>query len=169
MGMRAEVRIDTMTESDLRVVAAIDSSTRMGETQLRDELARSWSHVWVARETGVEGIVGFLVAWHVTDELHVLNVTTRADQRRRGIARALMDTAVSYGRERRLKHVLLEVRRSNHGAIALYRGVGFFAIGVRARYYPDDEDAVEMLLLFDRVTGEIVPGKDGVRLDERPR
>jgi ribosomal-protein-alanine N-acetyltransferase len=169
MGMRAEVRIDEMTESDLRVVAAIDSSARMGELQLRDELARSWSHVWVAREAGVDGIVGFLVAWHVTDELHVLNVSTRADRRRRGIARALMDTAVAYGREKRLKHVLLEVRRSNSGAIALYRGLGFFAIGVRARYYPDDEDAVEMLLLFDRETGEIVPGKDGVRLDERPR
>ena len=45
-----------------------------------------------------------------------------------------------------MKHVLLEVRRSNAAAIALYRALGFFAMGVRARYYPDDEDAVEMVL-----------------------
>ena len=48
-----------------------------------------------------------------------------------------------------MRHVLLEVRRSNAPAIALYRALGFFAMGVRARYYPDDEDAVEMVLAFD--------------------
>jgi ribosomal protein S18 acetylase RimI-like enzyme len=63
-----------------------------------------------------------------------------------------------------VKHVLLEVRRSNAAAIALYRVFGFFAMGVRARYYPDDEDAVEMVLLFDQVTGKIVEHEDEVRL-----
>ena len=52
-----------------------------------------------------------------------------------------------------MKHVLLEVRRSNAPAIALYRALGFFAMGVRARYYPDDEDAVEMVLALDLETG----------------
>jgi ribosomal protein S18 acetylase RimI-like enzyme len=60
-----------------------------------------------------------------------------------------------------VKHVLLEVRRSNSGAIALYRAFGFFAMGVRARYYPDDE---EMVLLFDLATGKIVEHEDEVRL-----
>ncbi len=49
-------------------------------------------------------------------------------------------------------------------AIALYRALGFFAIGVRTRYYPDDEDAIEMVLAFDSATGEIVPHADEVRL-----
>jgi len=49
-------------------------------------------------------------------------------------------------------------------AIALYRALGFFAMGVRARYYPDDEDAIEMVLAFDIETGEIVPHADEVRL-----
>jgi ribosomal protein S18 acetylase RimI-like enzyme len=64
----------------------------------------------------------------------------------------------------RARHLLLEVRRSNGPAIALYRALGFFAMGVRARYYPDDEDAVEMVLAFDAVTGEVVPRSDEVRL-----
>lgn len=159
-----------MSEPDLGAVVAMDSSTRMGEEQLRDELARSWSHVWVAREENGtsqpgEEVVAFLIAWHVANELHVLNITTRADRRRRGIGRAMMDTAVAYGREKRVKQVLLEVRRSNDAAIALYRSVGFFATGVRPRYYPDDEDAVEMVLLFDPKTGDVVAHADDVRLD----
>jgi ribosomal-protein-alanine N-acetyltransferase len=76
-----------------------------------------------------------------------------------------MDVVVAYARDQRVKHVLLEVRRSNGPAIALYRGVGFFAMGVRARYYPDDEDAVEMVLMLDPETGAIVAHDDEVRLD----
>ena len=167
MPLRAPTRIDAMNEADLRAVAAIDPSTHIEEAPLREELGRSWSRMWVAREAFEEGeeVVGFLSAWHVADELHVLNVTTRPDRRRRGIGRALMETAVAYGRGKRVKHVLLEVRRSNHGAIALYRGIGFFATGVRARYYPDDEDAVEMVLLFDANTGEVIVREDEAKLD----
>jgi ribosomal-protein-alanine N-acetyltransferase len=61
--------------------------------------------------------------------------------------------------------VLLEVRRSNAAAIALYRRVGFFAMGVRSRYYPDDEDAVEMVLMIDPETGAVVAHDDEVRLE----
>jgi ribosomal-protein-alanine N-acetyltransferase len=43
--------------------------------------------------------------------------------------------------------VTLEVRRSNRGAIKLYRSFGFRPVGIRAHYYAEDgEDAVVMLL-----------------------
>jgi ribosomal-protein-alanine N-acetyltransferase len=151
-----------MSEADVASVVALDGPTRMNDEQLRAELLRPWARLWVAREDGA--VVAFLIAWHVADELHVLNVATRADHRRRGLARAVMDHLVAYARKERVKHVLLEVRRSNLPAIALYRVVGFFAMGVRARYYPDDEDAVEMVLAFDVDTGAIVPHADEVKL-----
>ncbi len=160
--MPAAPVIDFMREGDVPDVASMDETTRMNEDHLRTELARTWARTWVARE-GVD-VVGYLLAWHVADELHVMNVATRADRRRRGIARALLDETVAYAREKKVKHVLLEVRRSNSAAIALYRAFGFFAMGVRARYYPDDEDAVEMVLLFDQATGKIVEHEDEVRL-----
>jgi ribosomal-protein-alanine N-acetyltransferase len=171
MRTRAKVRIEAMTEPDLQAVANIAASAPVGEDLLREELARPWSRTWVAREEegAAHRLVAFIVAWHVADELHVLNVTTRADRRRRGIGRALMDTAVAYGREKRVKQVLLEVRRSNDAAIALYRALGFYATRVRPRYYPDDEDAVEMVLLLDPRTGEVVPHDDEVDLDESRR
>jgi len=165
--MRAKIQIDAMTDADLRAVAALDPSSNVEEASLREELGRSWSRMWVARERreGGEQVVGFLTAWHVADELHVLNVTTRADRRRRGIGRALMSAAMAYAREKRVKHALLEVRRSNHGALALYRSIGFFATGVRARYYPDDEDAVEMVALFDASTGEVIEREDELKIE----
>lgn len=146
--MGASVQIEPMTEADVLEVAAMGSAPRLEETQLRDELARTWSRKWVAREAPF-GVVAYLVAWHVVDELHVLNLATRPDRRRRGIGRALLETAIRYGRTHGLRHVVLEVRRSNAAAIALYRTSGFSDVGVRARYYPDDEDAIEMMLLLD--------------------
>ena len=156
------LRIDTMNEGDVVAVVSIDGPTRMSEEQLRAEIQRPWARLWVAREDRV--VVAFVIAWHVADELHLLNVATREDRRRRGVARQLMDHVIAHARSVRVKHVLLEVRRSNLPAIALYRSVGFFAMGVRARYYQDDEDAIEMVLAFDIDTGEIVPHADEVRL-----
>jgi ribosomal-protein-alanine N-acetyltransferase len=144
----------------------MDGPTAMTAAHLREELLRPWARMWVARDDARDGgIVAFLVSWHVSDELHVLNVATRADRRRQGIGRSMMSEAVAYGRKHRVRHVLLEVRRTNRAAIAMYRGLGFFAMGVRARYYPDDEDAVEMVLTLDPETGDVVPHHDEVRLD----
>jgi ribosomal-protein-alanine N-acetyltransferase len=162
--MAAPFSIDAMAEADVPAVARMQEATQLDAAQLRDELVRPWSRVWVARE-GADDVVALLVAWHVSDELHVLNVATRADRRRRGAARSLMDVMLAYAREKRVQHVLLEVRRSNRGAIALYRALGFFAMGIRARYYPDNEDAVEMALALDAQTGAVIPHADEVRLD----
>src|SRR5687768_15728706 len=59
---------------------------------------------------------------------------------------------LAYARARSARLVLLEVRRSNAAAIALYRALGFEEAGVRRGYYSDDgEDALEFRL-------ELTPG-----------
>ncbi len=124
-----------MGEGDIVDVLELDPAAPLREDELRAELVRPWSRVWVAREGGSE-VVAILLSWHVEDEIHVLDVVTRVDRRRRGIGRALMDEVVRYARGAHARRILLEVRRSNAAALALYRGVGFFAFGIRARYYP---------------------------------
>jgi ribosomal-protein-alanine N-acetyltransferase len=131
-----------------------------------EELARPWTRAWAVRAAEGSPPAAFLVAWHVADELHVLNVATAPPLRRRGFARALMDEALVYAAKARIRIMLLEVRRSNRAAIKLYRGLGFTALGVRARYYADnDEDAVEMILSLDPESGRVLPGRDEIRID----
>ena len=162
--MSEAMRIDRMRETDVEVAASIDADAPVDPDHLREELARAWSRLWVVREGDTP--IAFVASWHVSDELHVLNVATRADRRRRGVGRALMDEVVGYAQANGVQHVLLEVRRSNRAAIELYRRVGFFAMGIRSRYYPDDEDAVEMTLLLDPATRQVLAHEDEVRLDE---
>jgi ribosomal-protein-alanine N-acetyltransferase len=146
---RARVSIEPMRDDDVPAVAALEPSARLGEEALRAELGRPFAHLWVAREAEGGAVVGYALVWLVVDELHLLNVATRADRRRLGIGRGLVAALVAFARQSGARHVLLEVRRSNAPAIALYRGAGFEEVGVRARYYPDDEDALEMRLGLD--------------------
>jgi ribosomal-protein-alanine N-acetyltransferase len=166
-------RVSARDEEDLALVEALaricfdaPEGTEGGSFSIAAELERPWSRVWSARSAEGAAPAAFLVAWHIADELHVLNVATAPELRRRGFARALMDEALAYAARERVRLVLLEVRRSNRAAIKLYRGLAFTVLGVRPRYYSDnDEDAIEMILSLDPRSGDIVPGRDEIRID----
>ncbi len=131
-----------------------------------EELSRPWARLWAARTAAGAPLVGFLIAWHIADELHVHNIATRPSLRRCGIGRALMDEGLRYASEAKIRIVLLEVRRSNRAAIKLYRGLAFTALGVRAGYYADNgEDAIEMILALDPKSGQVLAGRDEIRID----
>lgn len=162
-------------------IAAVQAMSRESFSDaglaLEEELMRPWSRIWVAREMASGRLpleeadplrcpVGFLVAWHVADELHILNVATATAMRRRGVATALLARGIEYARTHAIRILLLEVRRSNRAAIKLYRKHDFTALGMRPGYYADNgEDAIEMILGLDPVTGAVVPSRDEIRID----
>lgn len=103
---------------------------------------RVWATVAVA-EIGHE-VAGFIAA-RVFDgmESHLESIATTARFQRRGIARALVEWML---REAGDVPCVLEVRESNAGALALYRGLGFAEAGRRKRYYENPvEDALVLV------------------------
>ena len=144
------VVIEPMTEADLDQVLDIDVAEfreprEVREKSLREELARSWARIHVARTDGGR-IVGYLLYWHVVDEAHVINVAVAPQERRHGIGRALVAHLLHHAKGSGIIKLLLEVRASNEAAIRLYESAGFTKFNVRSRYYNDGEDAVEMVL-----------------------
>jgi len=115
----------------------------------RQELGHLWSTVLVAErpEGPAARLVGFIIFWLVHDEVHILNVATDPEVRRQGVARFLLTECVARGRSDGARLATLEVRRGNVAAIKLYEAFGFRSVGVRPKYYSDeDEDAIVMLL-----------------------
>ncbi len=148
--------IQLLRSEDLDAVRAILEPSDL-HVDLAAELARDIALPWVIRSpTGV--VVGFLLAWSVADELHLLELASHPEYRRKGFARALLSALIAHARQHRKRLLLLEVRRSNEAAVTLYESSGFQRTGVRPGYYSDTgEDAVEMRITFDPSSGEIVP------------
>jgi len=86
-------------------------------------------------------IAGFSVSRRVDDEeVEVLNVAVDPAFRRQGIATRLLENIHS-------RHVFLEVRESNEGALHLYRKLGFHEIGRRDKYYEEPEETAIVMRL----------------------
>lgn len=131
--------------------------------QVLDLEARAFEHPWspelVAREleqdhsmilviSSEDRVAGFVIAWLVVDELHILNVAVDPSLRRRGLARLLLGELLDRAQRCGMSLATLEVRVSNEAAIRLYEGLGFRTIGLRRRYYADGEDALVMQRTF---------------------
>jgi ribosomal-protein-alanine N-acetyltransferase len=82
-----------------------------------------------------EGVVGFILARTVAGEAEILTLAVAPWARRRGVASALVEAAVSEARRRGAHAVFLEVAADNPAALALYQGAGFAQAGLRRAYY----------------------------------
>jgi ribosomal-protein-alanine N-acetyltransferase len=109
---------------------------------LADELERPWSRVWLSLDG--QAIAAVLITWFVADEVHVINISSAPSRQRRGHARALFEVMMTEARAAQARVVVLEVRKSNAPAIALYESFGFQVSSVRRAYYRDGEDALDM-------------------------
>jgi len=102
---------------------------------------------WPGRtdDQGLGKVMAYAGMWMMVDEAHVTTIAVRENLRGHGLGElllvSLLDTAIALHSH----HVTLEVRVSNDVAQALYRKYGFHQLGVRPRYYSDNnEDAYIM-------------------------
>ena len=83
--------------------------------------------------------------WLMVDEAHITTFAVHPAWRRQGIGQRLLLAFLDIAVERRAHEATLEVRLSNLAARRLYEKYGFRPVGLRPRYYSDDnEDALIM-------------------------
>jgi ribosomal-protein-alanine N-acetyltransferase len=90
-------------------------------------------------------LVGFAVASWLPQEpaAELEGLFVEQTLRRRGIGASLLRGCMSWAASAGASAIRLEVRASNGGALALYRGNGFSTTGVRPGYYSaPEEDAL---------------------------
>lgn len=154
--MAERAGLSRLTREDFAAVSRLLRDSGL-EVDLEAELGREIALPWLLRSPDSNEPVAFSLAWSVADEVHLLDMASHPEHRRKGHARALLRELLSYARREHKRLVLLEVRRSNEPAIQLYRSLGFETTGVRRGYYADTgEDALEMRITFDPSTGRIL-------------
>jgi len=108
-------------------------------------MALSGGFGWLAWE-GQEP-AGFILVRDLGNECEILSLGVAPRWRRRGIAQALLQTAIAEAARRGLPSVVLEVAIDNDAAGDLYAAAGFIAVGRRARYYHRPDGRVDALIL----------------------
>jgi len=143
----ADIIIRTPRTGDLDQVAAMERRS-FADPWAREALAQELTadRLRLPLVAEVQGrIVGYLMAWKIVDQLHVLNIASEPDFRRRGVGTALLRAAAREAAAAGMVEVTLEVRASNQAARAFYLGHGFQETGLRRGYYADNgEDAIIM-------------------------
>jgi len=148
-----EVAFRRLTYADLPAVLSIERRSFPAPWSLAMfvlEVSKP-SGVCLAAVAGDE-IVGYLVCSRYADVFHLMNVAIDPELRRRGIAVRMIERMLDEaGRDERYT---LEVRVSNHPAIAMYERLGFRRAGRRRHYYSDNgEDAMIMWLGEPGISG----------------
>jgi ribosomal-protein-alanine N-acetyltransferase len=145
--------IRRMREPDLPAVRAIEAmsfSNPWSEDTFRGEIQNTSvsSPLVVVRRPGDE-VVGYIIYWQIRDDVQVNNIAVHPEYRARGLGEAMMRFAITKVRAAGAEFMTLEVRQSNTSAVALYRKLGFEALGTRKNYYTrPDEDACVMGLVL---------------------
>jgi [ribosomal protein S18]-alanine N-acetyltransferase len=139
-----EIRLRRLAYSDLPAVLGIERRSFQTPWSLAMfvlELSKPSGICLAAVED--DRLIGYLVCSRYADVWHLMNIAVHPEIRRQGIARRLLERLFEEaGDEARYT---LEVRTSNHGAIAMYEHFGFRRAGHRRRYYHDNgEDALIM-------------------------
>lgn len=142
--LSAALELRPMTEADLEAVAAIESRT----------YSTPWSQQVFTAELAAEGrtyrtavldgeLIGYAGMMTVADEAHVTTLVVEGERRGARIGTRLLLDLVDQALAGGARSLTLEVRASNQAAQSLYHRFGMAPVGVRKRYYVD-EDALIM-------------------------
>lgn len=89
---------------------------------------------------------GYIGSWLTLPNAEILNLFVSEDYRGFGLGANLVLKVIEVCVDNEIENITLEVRVSNHYAIALYESLGFKTITVRKQYYENGEDALLMML-----------------------
>ncbi len=111
----------------------------------RDCLRAGYSG-WVVTSTANE-VLAYAFMSMAVNEAHILNLCVEPACQQQGLGRFMLSHLQQVARAAGMEVMLLEVRKSNSAAIALYKNNGFQKLGVRKGYYPAPDGTEDAWLL----------------------
>jgi [ribosomal protein S18]-alanine N-acetyltransferase len=144
-----EARLEPMHIGALAQVMAIENAVYpwpWSEGNIADSVKAGYQCLKLVG--GESELIGYYIAMHGVDEVHLLNITVAPAHLRQGWARVMLDALALWARSVQAQWLWLEVRVGNARAIAIYERYGFRRVGQRKNYYPagdsQREDAIVM-------------------------
>ena len=151
--------LSALLGSDTAVVeaATIRDAPRLAQLH-GSSFHRGWGesefeHMLTKRNTLVHRLrvgrktIGFAVSRMGADEAEILSIAIDAPYRGKGLSRTLLLTHLGHLAGRGVRTIFLEVEENNQPARRLYDWAGFSVVGRRDRYYRQDAEQLNALLM----------------------
>ena len=140
------MNIREMCLDDLEQVCILEQemfSSPWSQKSFADAIANPSNIYLVAEEE--KDILGYCGMWGIAGEGQITNVAVKKTCRKKCIGKQMLELLLQKGEKNGIVAFSLEVRESNHAAIALYEKFNFINAGVRKNYYEKPtENAVIM-------------------------
>ena len=91
-------------------------------------------------------LIGYALTLVALESADLLNIGIHPNYKRQGFGESLLTHLLIQLKEATVSSLILEVRAENHIAINFYQKQGFKGVGIREKYYSNQEDAKIMKL-----------------------
>lgn len=107
-------------------------------------------------------LIGYSGIWNINDEGHITTMAIDESYRGNHIADILLYSLIILAIHNRVKWLTLEVRSTNQKAINLYKKFQFKQIGLRKKYYQDNNEDALILWSEDISNNEYIKSLDDI-------
>jgi ribosomal-protein-alanine N-acetyltransferase len=153
-----QLEIRRMRPDDVPAIMAIESvsfgrhhwSEESFYNEMNNQLGRYY--VLMEKSAGTPRLAGYCGYWLVVDEAHVTTIAVSPNFRGASLGELLVSHMVDRCLGQTVYWLTLEVRAGNFNAQNLYYKYGFSSMGVRPRYYQDNEEDALIMTTADMRT-----------------
>ncbi len=141
------------TADDLAELARIEKAVNPAPwtaEQFKAELEKPYSRVLLLTDDETDTqIAGYVVFWLMFDEAQILDIAVDFPFRGLGYGKKMIRQVVTDALRKDIRRVVLDVRKGNAAAIAVYQSMRFAIAQIRKGFYSNGEDAYTMVLDLD--------------------
>jgi ribosomal-protein-alanine N-acetyltransferase len=144
-----QLQIRRMRPADVPDVMEIESVSfgrhHWSEDSFYNEMNNQVGRYYSLIHTGTGKLIGYCGFWLILDEAHVTTVAVKPEYRGNALGELLLVQCLERCYAQSINWLTLEVRVTNYNAQNLYYKYGFSSVGIRPKYYQDNqEDALIM-------------------------
>jgi len=140
------LRIRSALSADLEGICQIedDSFSDPYPRHLLKRLLREIGNGFLVAEETPGRLVGYCVSSIEGRLAHLISIAVLIEDRRKGVATALLRSLIEHLETRPVDELWLEVKQGNKEAIGLYERFGFAGVMILENYYSDGSQALRM-------------------------